>query len=174
MVRRLLEQQPQHRFAVKPAQLNQLIHQDTLLLIAQDWVAAPGSLQKLLAPLTLGSTISRCRALHKKNIQYESTNILRVTGLTSQRASRINRQPSAPGQKSNPYSSFICLRSRCWKLEMGVLHMQRKDRSQDNVLRAWVEAVFQQFDVQVLPFAAETARRCAVMHIPDAKGCAIP
>jgi hypothetical protein len=35
MVRRLLAQQPQHRFAMKPAQLNQLIHQDTLLLIAQ-------------------------------------------------------------------------------------------------------------------------------------------
>ena len=56
------------------------------------------------------------------------------------------------------------------ELEIGVLHMQHKDRSQGNVLRAWVEAVFQQFDVQVLPFAAETARRCAVMHIPDAKG----
>jgi len=34
MVRRLLAQQPQLRFAVKPAQLNQLIHQGTLLLIA--------------------------------------------------------------------------------------------------------------------------------------------
>jgi predicted nucleic acid-binding protein len=56
------------------------------------------------------------------------------------------------------------------ELEMGVLRMERKDRSQGKVLRAWVEAVFQQFDVQVLPFAAETARRCAVMHIPDAKG----
>ena len=35
-------------------------------------------------------------------------------------------------------------------------------------LRAWVEAVFQQFDGQMLPFAAETARRCAMMHVPDA------
>jgi hypothetical protein len=85
MVRRLLAQQPQHRFAVKPAQLNQPIHQGTLLLIAQGWVAAPGSLQKLLAPLTLGSAISRCRALHKRNIPDESTNILGVTGFTSQR-----------------------------------------------------------------------------------------
>ena len=55
------------------------------------------------------------------------------------------------------------------ELEIGVLHMQHKDRSQGNVLRAWVEAVFQQFDGQMLPFAAETARRCAVMHVPDAK-----
>ncbi len=56
------------------------------------------------------------------------------------------------------------------ELEMGVLRMERKDRCQANVLRAWVEAVFQQFDAQVLPFAAGTARRCAVMNIPDAKG----
>ena len=55
------------------------------------------------------------------------------------------------------------------ELEMGVLRMERKDRSQGKVLRAWVEAVFQQFDGQVLPFAAETARRCAMMHVPDAK-----
>ena len=55
------------------------------------------------------------------------------------------------------------------ELEMGVLRMQRKDRSRGNVLRAWVGAVFQQFDRQVLALAAETSRRCAVMHIPDAK-----
>jgi len=56
----VLTQQPLHRFAVKPAQLNQLVHQGTLLLIAQGWVTAPGSLQKLLAPLTLGPANSRC------------------------------------------------------------------------------------------------------------------
>ncbi len=34
------------------------------------------------------------------------------------------------------------------ELEMGVLRMERKDRSQGNGLRAWIEAVFQQFDGQ--------------------------
>ena len=86
MVRRLLAQQPQHRFAVKPAQLNQFIHQGALLLIAQGWVTAAGSLQKLLVPLTLGPAISRCRAFHKRSILSESTPILGVTALTSQRA----------------------------------------------------------------------------------------
>ena len=85
MVRRLLVQQPQHRFAVKPAQRNQLVHQGTLLPVAQGWEKAAGSLQKLLAPLTLGPAISRCRALHKRNIPNESTMILGVTELTSQR-----------------------------------------------------------------------------------------
>ncbi|MFN7898181.1 MAG: type II toxin-antitoxin system VapC family toxin [Synechococcaceae cyanobacterium] len=55
------------------------------------------------------------------------------------------------------------------ELEMGVLRMERKDRSHGKDLRAWVEAVFQQFDGQVLPFAVETSRRFAVVHVPDAK-----
>ena len=67
------------------------------------------------------------------------------------------------------YLSSITVLELELEMEMGVLRMERKDRSQGNVLRAWVEAVFQQFDGQVLPFAAETARRCAVMHVPDAK-----
>jgi predicted nucleic acid-binding protein len=55
------------------------------------------------------------------------------------------------------------------ELEMGVLRMERKDRSQGKVLRGWVDALFQQFEGQVLPFAAQTALRCAVLHVPDAK-----
>jgi hypothetical protein len=55
------------------------------------------------------------------------------------------------------------------ELEMGVLSMERKDRSQGKALRTWVEAVFQQFDGQVLPFRAETAVHCAAMHVPDPK-----
>jgi hypothetical protein len=73
MVRRLLAQQLQHRFVVKPAQLNQLVHQVTLLLLTQGWVATPGSLQKLLEPLTLGSATSRCQALHKRNLPNRPT-----------------------------------------------------------------------------------------------------
>lgn len=55
------------------------------------------------------------------------------------------------------------------ELEMGVLRMERKDRSQGKILRGWVDALFQQFAGQVLPFAAATALRCAVLHVPDAK-----
>jgi hypothetical protein len=60
MVRRLLAQQPQHRFAMQPAQIDELVNQGTLFLIAQGWVTAPGSLQKLLALLTQGPANSRC------------------------------------------------------------------------------------------------------------------
>jgi hypothetical protein len=54
-------------------------------------------------------------------------------------------------------------------LEIGMLRMERNDRSQGKVLRTWVEAVLQQMNGQVLPFAAKTALHCAVMHVPDAK-----
>ncbi|HET7864676.1 MAG TPA: type II toxin-antitoxin system VapC family toxin [Burkholderiaceae bacterium] len=53
------------------------------------------------------------------------------------------------------------------ELEIGVLRMERKDRSQGKVLRTWAEAVLQQFDGQVLPFTAETALHCAGMHVQD-------
>ncbi|MBM5817462.1 MAG: type II toxin-antitoxin system VapC family toxin [Cyanobacteria bacterium K_Offshore_surface_m2_239] len=55
------------------------------------------------------------------------------------------------------------------ELEMGVLRMERKDRSQGKILRGWFDALFQQFEGQVLPFAAETALCCAVLHVPDVK-----
>ena len=48
-----------------------------------------------------------------------------------------------------------------------MVRMERKDRAQGRVLRAWIDAVLQQFDGQVLPFAAKTALHCAVMHVPN-------
>lgn len=55
------------------------------------------------------------------------------------------------------------------ELEMGVLRIERKDGPQGKILRAWAEAVLQQFQDQVLPFTAETAMLCAPMHVPDAR-----
>jgi toxin FitB len=55
------------------------------------------------------------------------------------------------------------------ELEMGVLRIERKDGPQGKILRAWAEAVFQQFQDQVLSFTTETAMLCAPMHVPDAR-----
>lgn len=52
---------------------------------------------------------------------------------------------------------------------MGVLRIERKDRSQGKILRTWITIVIQQFQDQVLPFTAKTALLCAPMHIPDAR-----
>lgn len=53
------------------------------------------------------------------------------------------------------------------ELEMGVLRVERKDRPQGQILRAWIKSVLQEFAAQVLPFTAETALLCASMHVPD-------
>lgn len=55
------------------------------------------------------------------------------------------------------------------ELELGVLRMERRDRAQGDILRTWVDGVFQQFEGQVLPFGTKAALHCAAMHVPDPK-----
>lgn len=55
------------------------------------------------------------------------------------------------------------------ELEMGVLRIERKDRAQAKILRHWIAGVMEQFQDQVLPFTANTARLCAPMHVPDVR-----
>ena len=59
MVRRLLTQQPQHRFAVIPAQLHQFFHQGALLPVAERLVSEAGRVQQLLTALPLQPPIVR-------------------------------------------------------------------------------------------------------------------
>ncbi len=59
MVRRLVTQQPQHRFAVIPAQLHQLIHQGDLLPVAERLVSETGGVQQLLTALPLQPPVVR-------------------------------------------------------------------------------------------------------------------
>lgn len=54
------------------------------------------------------------------------------------------------------------------ELEIGVRRMERRDRRQGKVLRAWLEErVRPAFSGRVLPFDAEAAERCAEYHVPD-------
>ena len=53
MVRRLLTQQPQYRFAVIPAQLHQFIHKGDLLPVAERLVAVAGGVNQLFTALPL-------------------------------------------------------------------------------------------------------------------------
>ena len=73
MVRRLLAQQPQHRFAVIPAEFHQFIHQGTLLLVTEQLVAATGCLQQLPAPLTLEPAFTRAGHRRQRNKMTEAT-----------------------------------------------------------------------------------------------------
>nr|WP_255758764.1 type II toxin-antitoxin system VapC family toxin [Neisseria lisongii] len=54
------------------------------------------------------------------------------------------------------------------ELERGVLGMERKDRTQGEILRRWLEEVVKPaFTNRILPIDETTARICAAMHIPD-------
>lgn len=57
------------------------------------------------------------------------------------------------------------------ELEQGILSVERRDRTQGAVLRAWLEdAVLPAFDGRILPIDTAVARRCALLHVPDPQG----
>lgn len=54
------------------------------------------------------------------------------------------------------------------EIELGVLRVERRDRTQGAVLRAWLNAqVLPTFEERVLAVDAAVALRCARLHVPD-------
>ena len=56
------------------------------------------------------------------------------------------------------------------ELEIGVLLIARRDHGQGEILKRWIEQrVLAPFADRILPVDAEVARRCAALHVPDAR-----
>lgn len=54
------------------------------------------------------------------------------------------------------------------ELELGVLQKERKDASQGEVLRSWLEGrLLPHFSGRILPMDQAVALRCAQLHVPD-------
>ena len=54
------------------------------------------------------------------------------------------------------------------ELEMGVLLIERRDRKQGRILRAWMDGhVLPTFAGRVLAIDTTVALRCAALHVPD-------
>jgi toxin FitB len=53
------------------------------------------------------------------------------------------------------------------ELRIGVGRKARVDAAQGGVLKAWLDALEQQFDGRILPFTLRGARVCAPWHVPD-------
>lgn len=54
------------------------------------------------------------------------------------------------------------------ELELSVLLLERKDRAQGAILRAWIDTrVLPEFEGRILPVDAAVAQRCARLHVPD-------
>ncbi|MRD49371.1 PIN domain-containing protein [Caenimonas koreensis DSM 17982] len=53
------------------------------------------------------------------------------------------------------------------ELRIGVERKARVDAPQGRVLKAWLDALEEQFDGRILPFTLRGARVCAPWHVPD-------
>lgn len=54
------------------------------------------------------------------------------------------------------------------ELEMGVLLIERKDKTQGIVLRDWLDNhVLKTFKDRIIPIDTSIAQRCATLHVPD-------
>ena len=54
------------------------------------------------------------------------------------------------------------------ELEIGILLIERRDREQGAILRAWMDRhVLPTFSGRILPIDTAVAQRCATLHVPD-------
>lgn len=90
---------------------------------------------------------------------------LRKAGLGKANAHVTNWADSQDA--ANLYLSAITV----LELETGVLQIERRDRKQGAVLRAWLDKqVLREFSGRVLSVDTAVAQRCARLHVPDPRG----
>jgi toxin FitB len=54
------------------------------------------------------------------------------------------------------------------ELELGILLLERKNKRQGAILRAWIDTrVLPEFEGRILPIDVAVALRCAKLHVPD-------
>jgi toxin FitB len=53
------------------------------------------------------------------------------------------------------------------ELRVGMERKARIDAQQGRMLKAWIDALEEQFDGRILPFTPRGARICAPLHVPD-------
>jgi hypothetical protein len=67
-----------------------------------------------------------------------------------------------------PATSLFISAISVLELEIGVLLIERRDRTQGAILRAWMDGhVLTTFAGRVLPIDTAVAQRCAALHVPD-------
>ena len=69
---------------------------------------------------------------------------------------------------SVPLASIFLSAITVLELELGALLIERKDKAQGLVLRAWVDGqIMPRFEGRILPVDAAVAQRYARLHVPD-------
>lgn len=68
-----------------------------------------------------------------------------------------------------PSSQFFISAITLLEQEIGIQLKERREPPQGTALRAWFDALVENFSGRILPFDAAAAKRCAAMHVPDKK-----
>jgi hypothetical protein len=90
-----------------------------------------------------------------------------VSELRKARVGKADRRVTAWAASLQPSRLFLSVVT-ILELEMGVLAIERRDRAQGAVMRAWLgERVLPAFGDRILPVDTEVALRCARLHVPD-------
>jgi toxin FitB len=89
-----------------------------------------------------------------------------VSELRKGKTGKINRNVSAWAKGVSPPTLFLSAIS-ILELEIGILLIERRDRSQAAILRSWMEDhVLPAFNGRILAVDTPVARRCAALHVP--------
>lgn len=90
-----------------------------------------------------------------------------VSELRKAKTRRVDRNVYNWG-KSVPAASMFLSAISYLELELGVLLVERRDKSQGRILRSWLEQrVLPAFSERILPVDVPVARKAASLHVPD-------
>ena len=82
------------------------------------------------------------------------------------RADQNVKKWAQPLPSTNLYISVISV----LELEIGILLIERRDKEQGAILRAWMDRhVLPAFEGRVLAIDTAVARRCATLHVPNSR-----
>jgi predicted nucleic acid-binding protein len=90
-----------------------------------------------------------------------------VSELRKAKAGKANRSVRAWANGVSASTLFLSAIS-ILELEIGILLIERRDRSQGAILRSWMEDhVLPTFYGRILPVDTPVAQRCAALHVPS-------
>ena len=94
--------------------------------------------------------------------------ILDTNVISELRKGRKARRSVRMWAQAMPSSSFYLSVVSVLELEIGVLLVERRDRNQGTVLRAWMDGhVLPSFSGRILAIDTVVAQRCALLHVPN-------
>ena len=94
--------------------------------------------------------------------------ILDTNVISELRKGRKARRSVRMWAQAMPSSSFYLSVVSVLELEIGVLLVERLDRNQGTVLRAWMDGhVLPSFSGRILAIDTVVAQRCALLHVPN-------